>query len=142
MGGEVRHGRLASADIAEKSISHRPLPIYIRGLYNFARNALAPNKFRAVGPIFDTVIAHVLHLPHTMDEFEYYAAEAFPQKVTQQPCFFMEQPEPDHLAELLGVLTVEDLIRFRHRLKKAGKPRTAEVLADEIRRPGKARVQG
>jgi len=54
----------------------------------------------------------------------------------------MEQPEPDHLAELLGVLTVEDLIRFRHRLKKAGKPRTAEVLADEIRRPGKARVQG
>jgi hypothetical protein len=35
MGGEVRHGRLASADIAEKSISHRPLPIYIRGLYNF-----------------------------------------------------------------------------------------------------------
>ena len=138
----MRRGRLASADIAEKSISHRPLPIYIRGLYNFARNALAPNKFRAVGPIFDTVTAHVLHLPHTMNEYEYYAAEAFAPKVTQQPCFFMEQPEPDHLAELLGVLTVEDLIRFRHRLKKAGKPRTAEVLADEIRRPGKARVQG
>jgi hypothetical protein len=77
-----------------------------------------------------------------MNEYEYYAAEAFAPKVTQQPCFFMEQPEPDHLAELLGVLTVEDLIRFRHRLKKAGKPRTAEVLADEIRRPGKARVQG
>jgi hypothetical protein len=62
MGGEVRRGRLASADIAEKLISHRPLPIYNRGLYNFARNALAPNKFRAICAIFDTVIAHVLHL--------------------------------------------------------------------------------
>ena len=142
MGGEVRHGRLASADIAEKSISHRALPIYNRGLCNFARNALPPNRFRAICPIFDTVTAHVLHLPHTMNEYEYYTAEAFAPKVTQQPCFFMEQPEPDHLAELLGVLTEEDLIRFRHRLKKAGKLRTAEVLADEIRRPGKARVQG
>jgi hypothetical protein len=69
-----------------------------------------------------------------MHEFEYCAAEAFTPKVTQQPCFFMEQPEPDHFAELLGVLTEEELIRFRHRLKKAGKLRTAEVLADEIQK--------
>jgi len=73
-----------------------------------------------------------------MNELSYHAGEltdAFsPSKVTQQPCFSMEQPEPNYFRELLGVLTEEELIRFRHRLKKAGNLRIAEVLTDEIQK--------
>jgi hypothetical protein len=117
--------------------SHRHLPIYNRGLYNFVRNALAPKKFHAICPIFDAVTDHVVDLCDTMSPIEYHADEltdAFASKVTQQPCFFMEQAEPDHFAELLGVLDEEELIRFRHRLKKAGNLRTTEVLTDEIQK--------
>ena len=44
----------------------------------------------------------------------------------------MEQPEPNYFRELLGVLTEEELIRFRHRLEKAGNLRIAEVLTDTL----------
>jgi hypothetical protein len=107
-----------SAAIAERPFSHRPLAIYNRGLYNFARNALAANKFRAICSIFDTVIGHVLHSRYTMNELRYHAGkltDAFaPSKITQQPCFSMEQPEPNYFRELLGVLTEEELIRSFH----------------------------
>ena len=35
-------------------------------------------------------------------------------------------------AETLRVLTIEDLIRIRHRLKKVGRKRMVEILTDEI----------
>ena len=46
----------------------------------------------------------------------------------------VEQTEPNYFDELLGILTEEELIRFRHRFKKAGKLRLVEVLADEIQK--------
>jgi hypothetical protein len=46
----------------------------------------------------------------------------------------MEQPESNYFGDLLGVLNEEELIRLRRRLEKAGNLRTAEVLADEIRK--------
>ena len=123
---------------AERPFSHRPLTIYNRGLYNFARNALAPNKFRAICPIFDTVIGHVLHSRYTMNELRYHAGkltDAFsPSKITQEPDFLWNSQNPNYFRELLGVLTEEELIRFRHRLKKAGNLRIAEVLTDEIQK--------
>jgi hypothetical protein len=46
----------------------------------------------------------------------------------------MEQPESNYFGDLLGVLNEEELIRLRRRLQKVGKLRTAEVLADEMRK--------
>src|SRR5262245_44641095 len=45
-----------------------------------------------------------------------------------------EQPESHYIGDLLGVLNEEELIRLRRRLEKTGKLRTAEVLADQIRK--------
>lgn len=40
--------------------------------------------------------------------------------------------EVNFFGELVSVLTAEELIRFRYRLRKGGKLVTAEVLADEL----------
>jgi hypothetical protein len=34
--------------------------------------------------------------------------------------------------EMLAVMDIEQLIRFRHRLKKIGRKRMCEILSDEI----------
>jgi hypothetical protein len=40
--------------------------------------------------------------------------------------------EVNSFSELLSVLGEEELIRFKYRLRKAGKIVTAEILADEL----------
>jgi|SRR6516162_7721767 hypothetical protein len=72
-----------------------------------------------------------------MSEFEYDAGELtrglFSRKGnTLANASFMEQKEPNYFRELLDVLTEEELIRLRHRLRKVSNLRTAEILGDEI----------
>jgi hypothetical protein len=55
-------------------------------------------------------------------------------KTVKASALLMEQPESNYFGDLLGVLNEEELIRLRRRLEKTGKLRTAEVLADEIRK--------
>jgi hypothetical protein len=55
-------------------------------------------------------------------------------KTVKASALLIEQPESNYFGDLLGVLNEEELIRLRRRLEKTGKLRTAEVLADEIRK--------